>query len=298
MAELKLFRAELIFPHTWQISYTFPKEGSGASHVYCYLIEGETYAAVIDTMYGYGNLRAFCESLTDKPLKLINTHFHIDHVAGNFHFDEVCMHWRDIPDFNNTVRQNTDAERIYASALSCCREDMRPLLKREDIQPMRPMFIEPLEDGDVFDLGGRTLEVIYAGGHTKGSIALLDRKNRCLFTGDCCNSNTLLGLWKDTVLSVQEYLENLLHLETFRDAFDITYAGHQVLPARVIEDGIELCAKVLAGHDDAVTYHVLNMDMTYAASREHGMTPQGNLFNMSYHPDKVHKPSDLRKIIR
>jgi glyoxylase-like metal-dependent hydrolase (beta-lactamase superfamily II) len=39
-------------------------------------------------------------------------------------------------------------------------------------------------DGDRFDLGGRTLEVIATPGHTPDAISLLDRANGLLFTGD------------------------------------------------------------------------------------------------------------------
>lgn len=39
-------------------------------------------------------------------------------------------------------------------------------------------------DGDRFDLGGRTLEVIATPGHTPDSISLLDRANGLLFIGD------------------------------------------------------------------------------------------------------------------
>jgi glyoxylase-like metal-dependent hydrolase (beta-lactamase superfamily II) len=41
-------------------------------------------------------------------------------------------------------------------------------------------------DGDRFDLGGRTLEVIVTPGHTPDAISLLDRANGLLFTGDTC----------------------------------------------------------------------------------------------------------------
>ena len=39
-------------------------------------------------------------------------------------------------------------------------------------------------DGDRFDLGGRTLEVIATPGHTPDAISLFDRTNGLLFTGD------------------------------------------------------------------------------------------------------------------
>ncbi len=42
----------------------------------------------------------------------------------------------------------------------------------------------PVEDGDIIELGNRTLEVITIPGHTPGSIAVLDIENRVLYGGD------------------------------------------------------------------------------------------------------------------
>ena len=63
MSNNEMFTAKEICPRTWQITYSFTKLGrdkGGMDPVFCYLLEGDTYALVIDTMYGYCNLRAFC----------------------------------------------------------------------------------------------------------------------------------------------------------------------------------------------------------------------------------------------
>jgi glyoxylase-like metal-dependent hydrolase (beta-lactamase superfamily II) len=39
-------------------------------------------------------------------------------------------------------------------------------------------------DGETFDLGGVTLETVYAPGHTMGSLCVFHRQQRALFTGD------------------------------------------------------------------------------------------------------------------
>ena len=41
----------------------------------------------------------------------------------------------------------------------------------------------PLKEGDIIDLGDRPLEIIDNPGHTPGSIAILDVKNRVLIGG-------------------------------------------------------------------------------------------------------------------
>ena len=51
-----------------------------------YLVVGKEKACVIDTMNGYNDLYAAVTRLTDKPLTVVNTHGHPDHIFGNVFF--------------------------------------------------------------------------------------------------------------------------------------------------------------------------------------------------------------------
>ena len=140
--------------------------------------------------------------------------------------------------------------------------------------------------------------MIGVGGHSPGSIVLLDRKNRIVFSGDACNSNTLLGF--GVSLSIEEYLENLLHLKKFQTEFDITYGGHQVLDAGIVDEGIELCARVIAGTDDKEERPgLMNMTFTYGAKHD----PQtrrradGKSFNIAYNPNNILKKPRSPQVI-
>ena len=48
-----------------------------------------------------------------------------------------------------------------------------------------------VEDGDVLDLGDRTIEVLHVPGHTPGSVALWDGERGLLFTGDTLYDSTM-----------------------------------------------------------------------------------------------------------
>lgn len=62
-----------------------------------YLVIGEDRACVIDTMNGYCDLSAFVRSVTDKPVIVVNTHGHPDHIYGNIYFDNALLHPDDLP---------------------------------------------------------------------------------------------------------------------------------------------------------------------------------------------------------
>lgn len=51
-----------------------------------------------------------------------------------------------------------------------------------------------LKDGDVIDLGGTTIEMMYLGGHTQHDVVFADHTHRCLFTGDAVGSGYVVGV--------------------------------------------------------------------------------------------------------
>ena len=61
-----------------------------------YLVVGEERACMIDTMNGYNDLYAAARKLTDKPLTVINTHGHPDHIFGNIYFEEAFINPDDL----------------------------------------------------------------------------------------------------------------------------------------------------------------------------------------------------------
>lgn len=292
MSNVPYFKSKEIAPRTWLIEYAFTPRGG----VLCYLLEGENYALVIDTMNGQGNLKTFCQTLTDKPLKLVNTHFHIDHVSGNFDFDACYMHHADIKyfyDFNYGSQ-----EQLLEQAKHQALPEYQDQMEAADMCAYRDMRVYPLYDGDVFDLGDRQIEVIHVGGHSPGSIVLLDRANRIAFTGDACNGNTLLGF--GNALPIEEYLGYLLHFHRFQDAFDIMYGGHQIMDPCTIDEGIETCGKVLAGTDDHEERPgMFGAPSIYAAAHAaQGFgRADGKSFNMNYNPDKRFGRAETRQVI-
>lgn len=61
---------------------------TSVENVFCELLVGEEKAMLIDTGYGFGDLKGFVREITDKPLIIANTHGHVDHTSGNCQFEE------------------------------------------------------------------------------------------------------------------------------------------------------------------------------------------------------------------
>lgn len=150
-----------------------------------FILEGKERALLIDSGMNVKNVKSIVQSVTDKPFYLINTHSDPDHIGGNCEFSSFMMN---------------EKENYKSSGLI------------------------PVKDKDIINLGGRTLEVIFIPGHTLGSIALLDREKRVLFSGDSIQDGNifLFGPMRDINL----YLSSLERLDKIKDQFDAIYPSH------------------------------------------------------------------------
>ena len=191
-----------------------------------YLVVGEEKACMIDTMNGYADLGAAVRKLTDKPVFVINTHGHPDHIYGNVYFDEAWMDPKD--------RELAESFLDEPEFVEECRK------RGVAMPPFRDLF-----PGDVIDLGGRTLEVFELPGHTPGGILLLLREDRILFTGDSVNHHLWMQL--DGCLPLHEFVRELDRVMFLEDRADVILHGHardtdDISLLRCLRDGVqEIC---------------------------------------------------------
>ena len=189
-----------------------------------YLVVGEDRALLIDTMNGRVNLNKEVEKLTDKPLDVINTHGHPDHVHGNIYFEEVYIHPGDLklaeefnhePGFFDFCLEKEKEDPDYARTVQMRREkDSIPYLSR----------FKFVKEGDEFDLGGRHLKIYENPGHTPGQIVLLLPEERILFTGDSVNHH-LWAMFPDCP-PMSEIVENLDRIMFLENEADLILHGH------------------------------------------------------------------------
>ena len=226
--------------------------------VYMFLVEGEKEAVLVDTGVGFAGLKETVDGLTKLPYSVILTHFHPDHAGGADAFDTVYLHPAD--------RGMTDEAKLDVRMGYSMGSMRGATLTPDDFIPAPSVDKEylPLSDGQVFDLGGITLEIIHVPGHTPGSCCVLFREERSILFGDACNANTLL-MWGTPV---SQYKKSLQYLQTFKDRFDTVYYSHGPAPegpGRSLEDNIELCDRILAGTDDAIPTEFMGMKAYRAA---------------------------------
>ena len=161
--------------------------------VRCFLFTGEDYALLVDTGFGEGDLKSVIDSLTDLPLILLNTHADRDHIGCNHQFDTAFLH----------------PSELYHPGAS-------------------GKNFSAIWENDLIDLGSRSFEVIHIPGHTPGSIALLDRSNRILVSGDSVQVGPIYMF--GPMRNFPAYLHSLERLEDYMGDFDTVYPSHNEFP--------------------------------------------------------------------
>jgi len=208
-----VYRAFKYLPDLWVIEQDAP------IMVRMFLFLEDDRAWLIDTGCGNGQISDFIKELTDMPVTVVITHADLDHVGGMFQFEDVFM---SPADFNHCA--------VKAGL---------------NVETNRP---KPLWDSDTLGAGSQRFEVITTPGHTPGSIALLDRKNRLIMLGDSVLSLPvhMHGLGRNLVA----YRHSLLMVCKKRETFDKLLLSHgpvvEVDPG-ILDEFTILTDKVMAG---------------------------------------------------
>jgi len=212
----------------------------------CYLALGKDRAALIDAGTGIGNLKEVVSELTDLPVSVVLTHAHYDHVANAYRFDKIELF--DNEDEIALLKRGRDNESLQRYATGDYL--WKPLPEGFDpktwtIPSMVPTSL--FHEGDMIDLGERTLEVIWTPGHSPGSVCLLDAKNRILFTGDHFFPGPLYAFSGD--VNIDDYIASNKKLVERLDEYDYLCSGHNDpwVKSEVIPRVSEAFDTVLAG---------------------------------------------------
>jgi len=157
-----------------------------------YLIEGDKKALLIDTGTKCEKLDEVVRKITQKPLDVVITHTHGDHAGNIRFFNEIFIHPADTVLLDKTYKGK----------------------------------VHFVNEGYIFDLGGKKIEVSYMPAHTPGSIVLLDRKAGSCYSGDAFGSGQV-WLQLRPYAPMKTYIESCKEMEKLMDG-GITkiYCGH------------------------------------------------------------------------
>ncbi len=112
---------------------------------------------------------------------IVVTHIHLDHagaagtLAQRFPEATIAVHPVGAPHLVDPAKLWSSASRIYG-------DDMERLWG--GIDPIAPERIKTIDDGDIIDLGGRSLAAVETPGHASHHHAYLDSETGIMFTGD------------------------------------------------------------------------------------------------------------------
>lgn len=180
-----------------------------------YIIYDETGECVIIdpgcvTPEEEGRLFGFIDSHRLKPLKIINTHAHVDHVVGNNAVKRrygipVAAHPDTRPDFVQAKRQAVWLGFQMEGDIDLPDEDLR--------------------DDEEIKVGNGLLEVICTPGHARGSVSVYAPAEGWVFTGDAlfCRSIGRTDLAGGDFATLRESIRTRLF--TLPDNTEV-YSGH------------------------------------------------------------------------
>lgn len=215
-----------------------------------YLVEGSNKAALIDTGTGVGNLNEYIRKLTDKPIIVILTHGHVDHASGAASFNEVYMNHAD--DEVYIEHNNLELRKDYIKAQF---KDFNKILDTDYVKENSQSDYKDLTEETVFDLGGVTLEIYNASGHTPGQMAVLFKEERILMTGDAANQATFL--FDKYSLGITSYEKSMKDLLSKTDGkFDKILLSHGTgdAPKELLSNIIQLCKDIKASKSDDIPF--------------------------------------------
>lgn len=164
---------------------------------YSYLLLGNERALMFDAGANQKeDITKVAATLTDKPLSVLPSHLHFDHLGGLHNFSSVYL--VDIP-FTRTFKRDDGLYHVPEPVY----------LGNFDHMTVKPFKVDRLvKPGELIDLGGLQVRLLNTPGHTKDEVVLYDETHNVLLSGDHLYPSWLLaGNLKDYIASLDATLK-------------------------------------------------------------------------------------------
>lgn len=233
------------------------EEPHHVERVKSHLVVGEENAILIDTGMGVANIREVVDSLMVKPVTVVNSHAHWDHVGGNHLFKEIWIH----PAEADALTKGYPNARMRGwFGPSSLTGPLPADIDLESLEILPSQATGLLHEGQMLDLGNRGLEVLHCPGHSPGGVVLLDRANGILFSTDVAYAGHLYAYAGDWL---QTYLASLTRLAKLAPELRVLYPSHNAasISPSLLPRMADLLARVIEGQSpDSVDDNVAVYD--------------------------------------
>jgi len=261
-------QAVQISPHVWAIPLTFYLTGpNGATIlrlVHAYIVNGErermlvdcgTAGCLPDVVAGIAAAGLAPEQIS----RLLATHEHADHMGS-----ALLLTQR----YGWPVVAHTAARRWLEDA--ALQRSERPLLNFETLMAGSVTVAQPLNEGDMIDLGGCGARVLHTPGHSVGSLSLAIQPDGVIITADALISAVAAPFYDDPA-AVRASVEKLRRELAGGNRM---VSSHAATPSWVTEQALDETvalvgrmeaavrqaqSEVGAGDEDALTRRALDL---------------------------------------
>lgn len=167
---------------------------------YSYLIVGNERALMLDAGASTDkDITKVIRALTDKPVSVLPTHLHFDHIGGLDYFKDIWL--ADTPAVHSFKR---DDGQYYIPPTYT--------LGFIDDYDMKPVTVSRLiTEGEKIDLGGVELTVKWVGGHNLDEVVIYDITDNMLFTGDYLYPGFMINCDTDGYLAATEQVLKMMN---------------------------------------------------------------------------------------
>jgi len=170
---------------------------------HCYLLNGSERSLLIDTGLGICNIYDVVSSLTDRPVTVIATHIHWDHIGGHRFFPDFYAHEAELNWLNGEFPLTL--EQIKDMVVDRC--DLPEGYDVNDYEFFQGNPTRVLQGNEKIDIGARLVHVVHTPGHSPGHMCFWEENRGYLFTGDLVYKDTLFAWFPST--DPEAYLNSL-----------------------------------------------------------------------------------------
>ena len=250
----------------------------GKGNLSIYVIENDDIRLMVDT-----SEKAMAPIIIEKlkkfniyPIhKIFLTHSHFDHVDGVHELQklmkptniEVLASENAIENLKNPNNMNE----VFATKM----------------EPIKDVI--PLKDNEIINLNGLKLKVLNFFGHSMDSIALFDKKNRNIFTGDAIIDKSSIYYFQPTFMPPDfheaELLKTFQRLRNMKDELDsISLAHYGVWTEEDFEQIIHNMEELhVATKDSIIKWYKENPSFNYIAFKFHEkFIPKSKIIKLGY----------------